>query len=279
MSSPDRETALPGPLAGRTALVTGGSSGIGAATALALGRSGAAVAVVGRRAHLLEEVADGIRREGGLSVCIPCDLTGPDGPVSAVRAARERLGPIQILVNAAGVARLGRLEDVTDRQWDLLLRLNLTVPFQLVKEVLPDMKSSGGGWFVAIGSDVGCSPVPCSGAYGVSKSALNRLVELVDAEYRDDGIRSVAVCPGWVRTDLAAVPEALRVTPEEILTPQDVAGAVTWMVTSPARIRLGPVVPITPAASRADTLRAVDRYVTGARREGYADRRGTGEES
>ena len=251
------------PLAGRVALVTGGSSGIGAATARALGALGACVAVVGRRERLLEEVADGIRRDGGVAVPVPADLTRPGAPATAVRRTRELLGPVRILVNAAGAARLGRLEDVTDRQWDLLLRLNLTVPFQLVREVLPDMRSCGQGWFVAVGSDVGVAAVPGTGAYGVSKSALNRLVELVDAEHRDDGIRSVAICPGWVRTDLAAVPEALRVPSEEVLTPQDVAGTVAWIVASPSRLRLGPVVPLTPASSRADTRRAVGDYLAG----------------
>lgn len=255
------------PLGDRVALVTGASSGIGAAVAVQLGRLGARVALVGRRSDLLERTAQEIREDGGVAFPVVADLTSPDAPAEVVEAARTCLGPVGVLVCAAGAVRLGRVEAIQDRQWDLQFRLNLEAPFRMIRAVLPGMREVGQGWVVAVGSAAGVAPVAGTGAYGVSKAALNRLVELVDEENRDRGVRAVCVCPGWVRTGLAADPRDHGVPVEEVLRPADVADTVAWLLTRPSRVRVGPVVEVTPVSPRADVrvgTASVLRDATGA---------------
>jgi NADP-dependent 3-hydroxy acid dehydrogenase YdfG len=249
------------PLAGRVALIAGGTSGIGAATALALAREGASVAVVGRRAALAEQVAVAVRERGVRALAIVADLAADGGVASCVEAVREGLGPVDVLVYSAAAVRLGPLHATAPRHWDLMLRLNLTVPFLLVRALLPEMLQRGQGWVVTIGSAAGLEAVPGTGGYGVTKAALHRLIELVAEEGRDRGVRAAAVCPGWVRTALADDPSLRGVPEEEVLVPEDVAETVAWAVTRPARMGVGPLIPVVPVSPRADARNGLIRYV------------------
>ena len=172
-------------------------------------------------------------------------------------AARDLLGHIDILVCAAGAVRLGPVDQISDRHWNLMFTLNLGAPFRLARAVLPDMRRAGYGWIVAVGSVAGTDTVPGSGAYGISKAALNRLVELIDEENRDAGVRATAVCPGWVRTDLAEDPADTGIPEDEVLRPEDVAQTVSWLLTRPARMRVGQVIRCEPTSPRADTRAAM----------------------
>ncbi|MDQ1295991.1 MAG: hypothetical protein QG608_3878 [Actinomycetota bacterium] len=245
------------PLNGRTALVTGGSSGIGAAIAQELAALGAHVAVVARRTDLLDATVSRIRQAGGRALAVAADLTTPTGPQDAVAQVRDLLGPVDILVCAAGAVRLGGVDEVSDRHWNLMFTLNLDAPFRMARAVLPDMRHAGYGWIVAIGSAAGADIVPGSGAYGISKAALNRLVELIDEENRACGVRAVAVCPGWVRTALAQDPAEAGIPEDEVLSPQDVAQTVSWLVTRPSRLRLDRIVRCEPTSPRADATAAM----------------------
>jgi NADP-dependent 3-hydroxy acid dehydrogenase YdfG len=249
-----------GRLDGRTALVAGGSSGIGAATAGMLAGLGARVAVAGRRAELLARVAEDIRLAGGDAAALPVDLARDGAAEECAAAAQAVLGPIDLLVYSAAMVRIGPLHETEPRHWDLMTRLNVTVPFQFARALLPGMRARRYGWIVAVGSYAGLEAVPGTGAYGVTKSALHRLTELVALEGRDHGVRAAAVCPGWVRTGLSADPVGLGVPEEELLSPQDVAAAVAWIVTTPPHVAVGPLVPIAPVSSRADAKSTLTRY-------------------
>lgn len=148
------------------------------------------------------------------------------------------------------------------------MRVNLTVPFLLAREVLPGMRERGFGWVVNIGSGVGSEVVPGSGGYGVSKHAVHRLTELIHEENRDLGIRAVTVAPGWVSTRLAARPADLGVPEEEVLEAEDIADTVAWLLDRPARMSVGPLVRVEPSASRAAAGDAMTRHLTRSRAEG-----------
>ncbi|MER6127925.1 SDR family oxidoreductase [Streptomyces sp. NPDC001795] len=243
------------------ALVAGASSGIGAAVARRLAARGSAVALVGRRAGELESVAAGIRADGGNALPIALDLAADGAPQEAVERTEDLLGPVELLVCSAAAIRLADVHETEPRHWELQLRVNLTVPFLLARLVLPGMRARGGGWIVAIGSGVGSETVPGSGAYGVSKHALNRLTALIHEENRDHGVRVVTVSPGWVATRLAARPADLGVADDDVLTPEDIAETVEWLVDRPPRVRVGPLVRVEPAARHADAAIAMTQHV------------------
>ncbi|MEI7030368.1 SDR family oxidoreductase [Streptomyces pratensis] len=261
--SPDR--AADGP---PVALVAGASSGIGAAVARRLAARGSAVALVGRREAALKEVAESIRTVGGTALPLALDLAEPGAPARAVAAAEAGLGPVGVLVCSAGAIRLAGVHETEERHWERQLRINLTVPFLLARQVLPGMRERGSGWIVTIGSGVGCEVVAGSGGYGVSKHAVHRLTELIHEENRDHGVRAVTVAPGWVSTRLAARPSDLGVPDEQVLDAQDIADTVAWLLDRPARMSVGPLIRVEPSASRAAAGTAMTRHLTSSRDRG-----------
>ncbi|MDR6176208.1 putative CocE/NonD family hydrolase [Nocardioides zeae] len=242
-----------------TALVTGASSGIGEATARALARAGCHVVLVARRRDELERVAAAIRAEGGRADVAPADLRETGGVDAVVARAEALVGPIEALVGCAGAVRLGELHEVDDGSWHKQILLNVTVPFALTRAVLPGMRRRGRGWIVHVGSAVGGTAVHGSGAYGVSKRALQHLTELTHLENRDHGIHAHAVCPGWVATPLAADPAALGIDPDLVLSPEDVAATVVWLLERPGHVAVGPVVNVEPLAGAADARATMTR--------------------
>ncbi|MFF2650236.1 SDR family oxidoreductase [Streptomyces sp. NPDC058045] len=244
------------------ALVAGASSGIGAAVARRLAARGSAVALVGRREAELRDVAESIRAAGGTALPLNLDLAAPGAPAEAVAATTEGLGPVGVLVCCAGAIRLAAIHESEERHWEQQLRVNLTVPFLLAREVLPGMRGRGSGWIVNIGSGVGSEVVPGSGGYGVSKHAVQRLTELIHEENRDHGVRAVTVAPGWVATRLAARPSRLGVPAEEVLVPEDIADTVEWLLDRPPRMQVGPLIRVEPTASRAAAGAAMTRHLT-----------------
>lgn len=241
------------------AVVTGASSGIGAAVARALAGQGAHVVLVARRVRPLARMAEEVSSRGGRASVLVADLAAEGEPERVVAQTVELFGPPAVLVHCAGVARLGRVHELAPKHWELMIRLNLTVPYLLCHEVLPYMRKNGGGTIVHIGSSITQETLSHTAGYAVSKQGLNVLSELVALENRDHGVRALAICPGWVRTDLAADPGELGVSTEELLTPQDVAETVLWAVTRPPRMSVGPVLHLAPTSSRAGTRASITR--------------------
>jgi 2-deoxy-D-gluconate 3-dehydrogenase len=189
-------------LDGRVALVTGASRGIGRAVALALGAAGAAVACCARSEGQVEATAQTIEKSGGVARAFPLDVTRRDEIDAIVRAAREQLGPIDVLVNNAGITIEKRSVDVTDEEWDRVLATNLTSMFRLARAVAPSMIERGRGKIINIGSMYGVIGVPRYAAYCASKGAVDALTRSLAAEWARHGIQVNCLAPGYVNTDI-----------------------------------------------------------------------------
>jgi NADP-dependent 3-hydroxy acid dehydrogenase YdfG len=226
-------------LDGRIAIVTGGGSGIGEATAAALAREGARVAVVGRRPGPLEDLVEALTEEGHTACAVAADVADPDAVQHLVADVRARWGRVDVLVNSAGVNVARRdLASVSLADWDAVLRINLTGTFLVTHAVLPIMREQGSGTVVNISSIAGYRPMALTGpAYNAAKSGVNAFTESINLAERRNGIRACAVCPGEVATPiLEKRPEPpsaeARAT---MLQPEDVAETVLFVATLPQR--------------------------------------------
>lgn len=184
-------------LEGKVAIVTGGGTGIGAATARLFAREGAGVVVTGRRPEPLETVAS---ETGGLAV--PGDVTDPGRAEAAVAAAVERFGGLDVVIANAGVGFGGSAGDVDDERWQRTLDVNLTGTLRLVRAALPRLIDRGGGSIVLVSSTSGLVSGTDSAAYVTSKHALLGLARSLAVDYGPRGIRANALCPGWVVTPM-----------------------------------------------------------------------------
>jgi NAD(P)-dependent dehydrogenase (short-subunit alcohol dehydrogenase family) len=181
--------------------VTGAATGIGRATALALARDGYAVALVGRRAAPLEQLAGELCDNGGRAIAAPTDVTSPEQVADAVDATVKHFGGIDALVNNAGVGDSGPLLDESLEQWDETLRINLTGAFLTTQLALPHLIERRGA-VVNVASVNGVLAGPGWTSYCVSKAGLIMLAKCVANDYGRRGVRANAVCPGWVRTPM-----------------------------------------------------------------------------
>jgi NAD(P)-dependent dehydrogenase (short-subunit alcohol dehydrogenase family) len=196
-------------LQGKRALVTGGSSGIGRACALALARRGARVAVAARRAERLEETVSEIARmrrlegagDGAGATALAFDLMKPQERAACVRAAATALGGLDILVNAAGILEGGSIESTSLDAWDRTMEINVRSLFDLTKAAIPHLAASKGN-VVNLSSVAGIRAYPGLLAYCVSKAAVDQLTRCLSLDLAPRGIRVNAVNPGVVRTDL-----------------------------------------------------------------------------
>ena len=186
----------------RCALVTGAATGIGRATAHAFARNGYAVALVGRRAALLEELADELRGSGGEAIAAPADVASAEEAAAAIHATVERFGGIDAVVNNAGVGDSGPLLEESLEQWEQTLRINLTGAFLTTKLALPHLIERRGA-VVNVASVNGVLAGPGWTSYCVSKAGLIMLAKCVASDYGRQGVRANSVCPGWVRTPMA----------------------------------------------------------------------------
>lgn len=229
-------TALP--LEGRSALVTGASRGIGAATARAFAALGARCVLVARGQIRLRTIA----REIGLNaVAVPVDLAEADGAARVADAAMGALGAApDIVVHAAGSFPLSALEAVTDGELDLALSLNVAAPLRLTRALLPAMRSRAAGHVVTIGSVADRQVFPSNAAYAASKHAVRAIHETLRAETRGTGIRATLISPAATDTALwdQHDPDSSAQLPSrnQMLRPEDIAEAVAWACTRPLHV-------------------------------------------
>ena len=191
-------------LAGRVALVTGGSSGIGRAIAEALAAAGARIVLVARRAVELEKARDGIVAAGGEAALFACDLAERDAIDDCAEAAPRFFGAPDILVNAAGVNVRRPMLELTRDDWDRVLKLNLDTPFFLSQRLVPAMIERGFGRILNIASLQSVRAFPDSGAYGASKGGLMQLTRAQAEAWSRNGINANAIAPGFFATALTA---------------------------------------------------------------------------
>lgn len=189
-------------LAGRTALVTGGSSGIGRAMAVALGRAGGRVVLVARRPSLMAEVIEELRGFGAEGHAISADLADRRAVTLVIEQTLSRYGAPDVLVNSAAVNRRPPLDDLTEDDWDVTMAANLTAPFLLGQAFGPRMAERGWGRIINVVSQQAFRAYGNSGAYGVSKAGLVGLTRSQAEAWSAQGVCCNAIAPGVVHTPL-----------------------------------------------------------------------------
>ena len=189
-------------LRGRRALVTGGGRGIGKATALALARAGADLAVAARTRAEVDRVADEARTLGVKAFALTADMGRGEDVKALFRSARETLGGVDILVNGAGIAPTAPFARTTDELWHSVLAVNLSGVFFATREALPEMTERGWGRIVNIASIAGKTAMPYIAAYAASKHGVLGLTKVAALEVATRGVTVNAVCPGYVETPM-----------------------------------------------------------------------------
>ncbi|MEA5618283.1 SDR family oxidoreductase [Cronbergia sp. UHCC 0137] len=184
------------------ALITGGSSGIGKATALTLAKAGIDVALVSRSGDKLEAVAEAAKKFGVEAKAFPMDLACVSEVQTKMQAIAQEFGDIDILVNNAGIAYTGNLSETPLDDWQQVINLNLTSVFQCVMGILPGMRQRGKGTIINVASIAAKQSFPGWGAYTVSKAGLLAFSQTLAQEERSHGIRVTTICPGAVNTEL-----------------------------------------------------------------------------
>jgi NAD(P)-dependent dehydrogenase (short-subunit alcohol dehydrogenase family) len=225
-------------LQGRSALVTGGSRGLGAALGRELARAGARVVLVARGAAELEKVAGGIRDEGGEVYALPGDVGDKRDIHRLAGAAAALVGPIDLLVHNAstlGPTPLRLLLDTECEDLERVLQVNVIGPFRLTRALAGGMALRGRGLVVHVTSDAGSTAYPRWGGYGVSKAALDHLGRIWDAELGPLGVRFLTVDPGEMDTAMhaEAMPDADRAT---LARPADAARRILELIRSAAQV-------------------------------------------
>jgi len=239
-------------LENKVAIVSGGGTGIGAATARLFAREGAKVVVTGRRAEPIREVADEI---GGRAVA--GDTADPGHVGEAVEAAREAFGGLDIVVANAALGFGGAAIDVSDERWERTLEVNVTGAFRLVRSALPALLERGGGSIVLVSSVSGLVSGTEGAAYQTSKAALLGLARSLAVDYGPKGIRANSVCPGWVVTPMGDASmeavaadrgisrdEAYRITTEHVplrrpATAEEIAACCLFLASDESSIVTG----------------------------------------
>jgi NAD(P)-dependent dehydrogenase (short-subunit alcohol dehydrogenase family) len=244
----------PGSLEGKAALVTGASSGLGRATAIALARAGADVALAARSKEQLQGAKEEVSELGRRALALPVDLASEAQTAEALGRTVEALGRIDILVNAAGTDAPGMVEQLSVEGWDRTLAVNLRAPFLLSKAAFPHMRQAGGGIIVNVSSVAGKKGWANASAYCASKFGLTGFTEALADEGKEHGIRAIVLYPGAMATNWGAFsPEEREESesneappPTRALPPERVAELIAWVAASPQEFVLteGIVLPI-----------------------------------
>lgn len=236
-------------LAGMVAVVTGASSGIGAAVARALSADGVHVALAARRSRELVAVAESLQGAGGArSLIYPTDVTDAEQVTALVAATRQHLGAVDVLVSCAGVMYYTLMAEPKVEQWERTVDVNCKGLLHGLAAVVPDMVARGRGHVVAISSDAGRKVFPGLGVYSASKFFTEAVLQSLRLETVGSGLRITSVQPGNVDTDLhdlstddTAVQRYGQPTGAKLLEPDDVARAVLNALRQPAHIAVNEV--------------------------------------
>lgn len=228
-------------------VVTGASRGLGRALSARLAADGASVVMVARSEGPLLEATAAIRGSGGDAHALAADVGDPEAAARIAGAAAAMVGSIDVLVHNAstlGPTRLRPLAETTDDEWERALAVNLTGAFRITRALVGSMITRGRGLIVHLSSDASVEAYPDWGAYGVSKAGLDHLSRIWAAELEGTGVRSLAVDPGEMDTEMhaAAIPDA---DPATLQDPSEVAARIAHLITdaslalSGARVGVG----------------------------------------
>lgn len=221
---------MAGLLAGKVAIVTGASRGIGRAISVALAQESATIVLAARSVQHLEQTADMVTQAGGRAHVVPTELTQEEAIKHLVKETEDRFGRLDVLVNNAGITHSASLEETTTEDWERCIWVNARAPFILCREALPLLRKSERAWIINIASVVGVKGYPLQSAYTASKHALRGTSISLAEELRGTNIRVHVLCPGGVNTDMVD-----RVRPDirkdELIGPDEIAELVHYLVT------------------------------------------------
>ncbi|MER8708607.1 SDR family NAD(P)-dependent oxidoreductase [Mesorhizobium sp. M1088] len=242
-------TSVSSALAGKVALVTGASSGIGEATAAALAAAGAKVAIAARRADRLEALAARIEKAGGTALRIEADVTSNDDVTAMVDKVVTEWGRLDILVNNAGVMLLSPAAEALLDDWRRMIELNLLALMGVTKAALPHLRAAK-GHIVNVSSIAGRVANPGASGYAATKFGVVGFSESLRREVYADKVRVTVIEPGLVRTELGdhvtnpAAKAGLdqRLAAMEALTAEDIAAAILYAVGQPAHVNVNEIV-------------------------------------
>ena len=237
-------------LTNKTAIITGGGSGIGQACAWAFYQEGANVVLFGRREDKLKETAQEL---GSRAMTVSGDMTRSEDLDRLVQETLSKFHRIDILVNNAGLFKGAPLHEISDEQYDEMMNINMRAVFQLTRRVLPVMMEQKRGNIIHISSILGIIAVPQVAVYNISKGALNQFSRSIAVEYGSYGIRSNSICPGLIETDMTAdlmKDEALMQEWSKgypigrFGKPEDVASACLFLASDESSFITGTVLPV-----------------------------------
>lgn len=214
-------------LKGKTALITGGSRGLGKAIALALATEGVNVAITGRNEDLLKSVVKELEEKGVKSSYAVFDVSNKKEVYENLNQLQKDFGTFDILVNNAGIAAFGGVLDMDDEQWEDIVRTNLLGPYYVSKSVVPSMVEKMSGDIINISSTAGLKGNAATSAYSASKFGLIGMSESMMLELRKHNIRVTTLTPSTIASDMSK--EVLKITdgnPEKVLQPEDFAELV-----------------------------------------------------
>ncbi len=236
-------------LAGKVAIVTGASSGIGEATAIALAAEGAAVTIAARRRDRLDDLTKRITEKGEQVLSITADVSDEAQVDDVVQQTQVKFGKVDILVNNAGVMLLGMIDGANTEDWRRMINLNVLGLTYATHKVLPLMKTQGSGHIVNISSVAGRVANAGSGVYNASKWAVGAFSESLRKEVYQNNIRVTIIEPGLVATELpqhVTDPKAKETTANfygsvKNLESEDIAAAIIYAVTQPPRVNVNEI--------------------------------------
>ena len=236
-------------IAGKVVAITGASSGIGEATARVLSERGAKVVLGARRVGHLEELAAELRDRGGQAVVCATDVTRLDDLERLVGTAVAEFGRLDVLVSNAGISKIGPMADLDVDGWSAMIDVNLKGVLHGIAAALPVFRRQGNGHFVTTVSTAGLTIVPNMGVYAATKNAVRTLLEGLRQESTDGVVRTTAVSPGFVNTDLdssidnATVREEIRRNMDAFgMPPEAVAEAIAFAVDQPSGVEIGEII-------------------------------------
>jgi meso-butanediol dehydrogenase/(S,S)-butanediol dehydrogenase/diacetyl reductase len=237
-------------LKNKTAIITGGGTGIGLACARLFTQEGARVAIFGRRQDRLDQAQNEI---GDTVLTVQGDITQEKDTARLVETTVKKLGKVDILINNAGIFGGGPIHEMEDAVWDETFDINMRGVFQLTRKVLPQMITQGSGSIIHISSVLGMRAIPGAVAYNATKGALNQFSRSIAVEYGAQGIRSNAICPGMIETEMTEEMRSDTALMEEFLKryplgrfgkPEEVAKACLFLASEESAFITGATLPV-----------------------------------